>query len=261
MKQLFREIQENTSALFTLIEVNIKTTVATTRLGWLWWVINPLITMGIYYFFVHVIMDRGGSNYHLFILTGLIAWQTFSAALTGTTKVITSNKQLIRQVALPIAMLTAIPVLVQLFFNSIGIFIILIWNYKAIGWHSLSVILLLILLGLIVYGLGLFLSVLSVYLTDTKQILAYVLRAGFFLSPVLFPASRITESDKLPEIAKIAFQLNPMTWLLTAFREVLLEGHMFSWRRYFIMLSISLVIIQLGLFWQRANASRIIKML
>ncbi len=261
MTKLFHEIIDNRSALVTLVDVNIKTTVATTRLGWLWWVINPLIMMGIYYFFVHIIMDRGEENYHLFVLTGLIAWQSFRAALTGTTNVILKNKQLIRQIALPIGMLTAIPILVQLFFNSFGIIIILIWNYPVAGIHSLSVVPLLILIGLVVYGLGLFLSVINVYLRDTKQIMAYVLRAGFFLSPILYPASRVLDSAKLPEFVKTVFNLNPMCWIITALRMVLLDGRMFNWQNFFTMLLISLMIIQVGLFWLRANSSRIIKML
>jgi len=261
MNKLFHEIIDNRSALVTLVDVNIKTTVATTRLGWLWWVINPLIMMGIYYFFVHIIMDRGGENYHLFVLTGLIAWQSFSTALTGTANVILKNKQLIRQVALPIGMLTAIPILVQLFFNSFGIIIILIWNYPVAGIHSLLVVPLLILIGLVVYGLGLFLSVINVYLRDTKQIMAYVLRAGFFLSPILFPASRVLDSAKLPEFIKTIFNLNPMCWIITALRKVLLDGQMFNWQIFFMMLLISLMIIQVGLFWLRANSSKIIKML
>ncbi len=206
-------------------------------------------------------MERGGADYHLFVLTGLVAWQGFSASLSGTTDVILNNKQLIRQVALPIGMLTVIPILVQLFFNSIGILIILVWNYPAIGWHSLSVVLLFILLGLIVYGIGLFLSVINVYLNDTKQILAYALRAGFFLSPILFPASRILDSARLPDFVKTMFSLNPMSWIITSLRKVLLDGLMFNWQDFFIMLSISLVIIQVGLIWLRANSSKIIKML
>lgn len=261
MTKLFHEIRNNSSALITLVDVNIKTTVAATRLGWLWWIVNPLLMMAIYYFFINIIMERGGDNYHLFVLTGLVAWQCFSAALAGTTDVIINNKQLIRQVALPISMLIAIPILVQLFFNSIGIIIILIWNYPVTGIHSLAVIPLLALIGLVAYGLGLFLSVINVYIRDTKQIMVYLLRAGFFLSPILYPASRVLDSERLPEIAKTAFTLNPMAWIITALHNVLIDGQLFSWETFSVLLFISLVIIQVGLFWLRANSSQLIKML
>jgi len=261
MIKFFDEIKNHQSAITTLVGVNIKTTVATTRLGWIWWIVNPLILMMIYYMFVNIIMDRGGENYHLFVLIGIVAWQSFSTAVTGTAKAVLTNKQLIRQVALPVSILIIIPILVQLFFNSIGMILVLFWNYQVIGFHSILVIPLLFLIGLIVYGLGLFLSVITVFVRDTTQILAYLLRAGFFLTPILYPASRVLDNEKVPELAKIVFKLNPMTWIISALREVLLEGHVFSWQTFFIITLISLLIIQIGLYWLRKNSSLIIKML
>ncbi|HKJ49370.1 MAG TPA: hypothetical protein VJ973_09790, partial [Christiangramia sp.] len=87
------------------------------------------------------------------------------------------------------------------------------------------------------------------------------LRAGFFLTPILYPASRVLDNEKVPELAKIVFKLNPMTWIISALREVLLEGHVSSWQTFFIITLISLLIIQIGLYWLRKNSSLIIKML
>lgn len=261
MIKLFHEIKDNRSALVTLVGVNVKTTVSSTRLGWLWWLFNPLITMGIYYFFVNVIMQRGGDNYHLFVLTGIVAWQFFAVAVAGSTTVIINNKQLIRQVSLPPTMLVTIPPLVQLFFGAVGISIVMLWNYPTIGTHSLAIIPLLLLISLVSYGLGLFLSVIMIYIKDTKEIIGYILRAGFFLSPVLFPASRLLESNRIPSIAKIIFNLNPMSWIITSLRTVLLDGAMYNWKEFFILLCLILLLIQTGLLWIRANSSQIIKML
>ena len=261
MIQLFHDIKDNRAALVTLIEVNVKTTVSSTRLGWLWWLFNPLITMGIYYFFVNVIMQRGGDDYHLFVLTGIVAWQFFAVALAGSTTVIINNKQLIRQVALSTSMLVTIPPLVQLFFGAVGTSIIMLWNYPTIGFHSLAVIPLLLLIAMVAYGLGLFLAVINVYIKDTKEIIGYILRAGFFLSPVLFPAARILESERIPEIAKLIFQLNPMSWIITALRTVLLDGKLYSGQKFCVLLGLILLLVQIGLFWIRANSSQIVKML
>ncbi len=261
MIRLYDEIVTHRTALLTLVEVNVKTTVSSTRLGWLWWLFNPLITMAIYYFFVNVILGRGGDNYHLFVLTGIVAWQFFAVALAGSTTVIINNQQLIRQVALPISMLVTIPPLVQLFFGAVGTSIIMLWNYSAVGLHSFAVIPLLLLVAMVSYGLGLFLAVFNVYIKDTKEIIGYILRAGFFLSPVLFPASRIIESDRIPEIAKVLFQLNPMSWIITSLRTILLDGKLYSWQEFFILFALILLLIQAGLFWIRRQGSQIIKML
>jgi ABC-type polysaccharide/polyol phosphate export permease len=261
LKKLLREIRTHQSALVSLTEANLKTSVATTRLGWFWWIINPLVMMGIYYFFVNIVMRRGGDGYPLFVLTGLVAWQIFNNALIGTSQVVANNRLLIKQVALPIPTLTLIPVIVQMIFGSIGLILVLVWNVKAAGLHSFGVVYLVLLTGMLSYGIGLFLAVFNVYLGDTAQMLSYILRMGFFLTPVLFPADYVVGSRRLPEIFKILFELNPMTILITSFRQVLLDGHMFNLGHVFFLTVFLFLLIQLGLLWVRKHASQIVKMI
>ncbi len=261
MKKLINEISSNYSALISLTEANLKTTVETTRLGWFWWIINPLVMMGIYYFFVNIIMNRGGDNYHLFVLTGLIAWQYFNNSFLGTVKVIVQNSQLIKQVSLPIPMLILIPVLVQMIFAVIGVAVLMIWNYEALGLQTFLVIPLLLLTGMTSYGLGLFVSVCNVYIGDIEQLLHYVMRMGFFLSPVLFSLETVMQSDRLPDYFKFLFQVNPMAILITAYRAILLDGNVFDFKGILILVICLVALIQLGLFWVRMNSSQIVKML
>lgn len=249
------------NALIALTEANLKSTVANTRLGWLWWILNPLVMMGVYYFFFVIVLERGGEGYHLFILTGIILWQYFSTALLGVTKVISNNQQLIKQVALPIPMLALIPVLVQMIFALIGVVIVMLWNFKAIGFHSLLALPLVVLTGLASYGFGLFVAVINVYFTDTTQIMSYILRMGLFVSPVLFPAERITLNEKVPEFMKIIFQLNPMAHIIPSSRTVLLDGNAFDYGDILLLAVCLAILVQLGLIWVRKNSSQIVKML
>ncbi|MHB8810242.1 MAG: ABC transporter permease [Desulfobulbaceae bacterium] len=261
MLKFIRDLSSHRHALTTLVQVNLKTTVSRTRLGYLWWIIDPLVMMVIYYFVVQMVFQRGVENYHIFILCGLITWQFFSRALTGTIRVIVNNQQLIRQIALPITMLVAIPVIVQSIFGIIGIVIIVAWNYQAAGLHTLGALPLLLLIGLFSFGLGLFLSVLNVFLDDINLLISYVLRVGFFLCPVLYPVEDIMNSAKIPFFIKQFYSLNPLTWIITDMRKVLLDGVWFSWKEYLIMLAVTLVIIQAGLYCVRSQTPRIIKML
>ncbi|MEE4240646.1 MAG: ABC transporter permease [Desulfopila sp.] len=247
--------------MVSLTEASLKTTVDTTRLGWLWWVVSPLIMMGIYYVFVKIILGRGGENYHIFILTGIVAWQFFNNALIGTAQVVGQNAQLIKQVALPIPMLIMIPVLVQMTLAAVGVGIIMLWNIQMTGFHSLLVFPLLLLTGMTSYGLGLFISVLNVYISDISQLLQYILRMAFFLSPVLFPAERVLQNEKIPEMIKIIFHLNPMVTLIDGFRAVLIDGVFFALPNIMILFFCVVFLIQMGLVWVRRNTSQIIRML
>lgn len=241
--------------------MEIKTSVATTRLGFVWWIVDPLIMMMIYYFIVVVIFTRGGPGYHLFVLCGIIAWRFFSSAIIGSSGSLFSNRNLIQQIEFPLPLFVLVQPIVRLFFAIFGIIIIIIWNIEILGWHTLGVIPLLLAITLLSYGIGLFLSVINVYFTDMNKLISYVLRAGFFISPVLFPPSRVLDNEKIPEIVKGVYGLNPMAWIITELRSVILEGQMFSWSEFMILFLVIILIIQIGLIWLRINSSRIVKIL
>jgi lipopolysaccharide transport system permease protein len=259
--KLINELQSHCSALVSLTEANLKTTVETTRLGWIWWIINPLVMMGIYYFFVNIILGRGGDNYHLFVLTGLVAWQFFNNSFLGTLRVIFMNQQLLKQVALPIPMLILIPILVQMIFAGIGVMVLVFWNFQLVGFHTLLVLPLIVLTGMTSYALGLFASVINVYIGDIEQLMQYAMRMGFFLSPVLFPAEYVLKSERLPELFKILFQINPMAILIDAFRTVLLDGLVCDVSTLVVLFVVMTIILQFGLVWVRMNTSQIVKSL
>ena len=261
MLQLFNDLRQHHHALLTLFQVNVKTTVASARLGWLWWFIDPLVMMAIYYFIIHVVFQRGGENYHLFVLTGIVVWQFLARTLSASVTAFSNNRGIIRQTRTPMALLVAVPAVVQLFFTSIGILIVTAWSFSSIGWQSLALLPLLFLVFCLAFAIGLFVAVIQVHFADTAKLLTYCLRAGFFLSPVLYPASRVLEAEGIPETFKGLFMANPAAWLIESFRVVILEGGMFSWYQYAGLLALALVLMQLGLSYLRASSNVIVKTL
>ncbi len=261
MLRLVKELKKDHYAFFMLIMVNLKTNVFSTRLGVIWWLLDPLIMMSIYYFMVRIVFDRGAENYHLFALCGIVSWQCFSRSLKMASKAITSNKAIIQQIGISISMLISIPVIVQIIFAAIGFCIIVVWNYPVVGIHTLAVIPILFLIGLFGYSLALFLAIMEVWYKDINQIVGYILRVGFFLTPILYPVSRVLESEHIPEVAQLVFQINPFAWIIPAVRTVLLDGVVYKWTDYFIILTITLLITQIGLIWLRIQSPKLVKML
>ncbi len=70
-----------------------------TYLGMAWWVIDPLINTGIYYFVFSVIMKSRVENFVPFLLIGIVFYRWFDAALKAGSKAILSNMAFVRQVA------------------------------------------------------------------------------------------------------------------------------------------------------------------
>lgn len=260
MKQFCEDLWNSRHALRGLLYVNIRTTVATTRLGVLWWIFDPLFLMLIYYFVVKMVFDRGGEDYHLFALCGIVTFQAFSRSISLCTSALTKNAALIRQASLPMAAYVFVTPLVQTFFYAIGLLIIVVWNAPAAGWNALSVLAILPLMILMPFALGLFLSVFEVFTRDTGKLLSYALRFGFYLSPVLYAPERVYNLD-VPQWILVLYQLNPMVHVITWVREVLLYGRALDWSVVAVIYVATLVLVQCGLIFFRRAARQVPKRL
>lgn len=210
---------------------------------------------------IKIVFDRGGQNYHIFALCGIVTWQSFARALNLSSGALRKNSSLIKQTALPLQVYVLIPTIVQAFFYLIGLVIVACWNNSALGWHTLAVLPLLLPMILLPFGLGLFLSVCDVYFSDTGKFLPYILRMGFYMSPVLYPVERIYTLQNVPEFIKMLYNLNPMVHILSAVRDVLFIGKFFNLEIYFIVLGFSLVVVQLGIMFFNRQAPGIPKAL
>jgi lipopolysaccharide transport system permease protein len=252
MIQVVKDIRDNLHALRIQFFVTIKTTVATTRLGVLWWILDPLILMVLYTFVVKIVFDRGGPNYHLFALCGIVTWQSFGRSVTLCSTALTRNSSLIKQTKLPMHLYVILPPIVQSFFYLIGLLIVAIWNNSVVGWHTLSILLLLLPMILIPYTLGLFLSIFTVKIADIGKMVPYALRFGFYISPVLYPPERVYALKNIPPFLKSLYALNPMVHVITAVRDVLFTGTMFNLTAMVVILAVTLVLMQMGMLYFRS---------
>ena len=251
MIQVVNDIKHNLHALHIQFIVTLKTTVATTRLGALWWVLDPLILMLLYTFVVRVVFDRGGPNYHLFALCGIVTWQSFGRSVSLCSNALNRNSSLIKQTSLPMHLYVMLPPVVQGFFYLIGVGIIVAWNNSVVGWHTLTVFSLILPMILIPYTMGLFLSIFTVKIPDIGKVVPYLLRFGFYISPVLYPPERIYDLENIPPLVKSLYALNPMVHIITAVRDVLFFGKVFNVTTMLIILGVTLVFMQMGIVYFR----------
>jgi ABC-type polysaccharide/polyol phosphate export permease len=254
MLNLCKDVWRHRHALRSQFYVNIKTTVATTKLGIIWWILDPLLLMLIYYFVVKIVFNRGGPNYHLFALCGIVTWQSFSRSINLCTGSLIRSAGLIKQASLPMAIYVLISPMVQAFFYLIGLVIIMIWNHQVLGVHTLGIIILLILMILMSFTIGLFLSIFEVYVRDTGKLVTYVLRFGFYLSPILYSPEKIYNLPSIPDFAKALYSLNPMVYYITGIRDLLFYGKMFEPVPILVIFAVTLLFLQQGLrFFRRVS--------
>ncbi len=86
-----------------LVRADLKKSGADTLLGNLWWIVDPLLQMLIYYVLVGVILKRGAGtpDYPLFIFTAILPWKWFTEATQGGVNSVTGAERLIKQIYFP----------------------------------------------------------------------------------------------------------------------------------------------------------------
>ncbi len=188
-------------------------------LGFLWTFLNPLLQLIVYTFVFSVIMRAGIEDYYLFLFVALVPWTFFSTSVGGGAGCITSQQSLVNKIYFPREVLPISYVLSQLInmlLSFIVVAIVLLVSGKGINlavWWYLPIIIL--QETLLAFGLTLLVAGITVYFRDMQFLLNIIMMAWQFLSPVMYSV------DMVPDNFRGIFNLNPMTPIIVAYRDVL----------------------------------------
>src|SRR5262249_53574764 len=161
--------------------------------------------------------------YPAFLVAGVFPWLWFSASLNEATYCIIGSGGLIRKVYLPSEIFPLVPVgssMVHFVASLPILFGVLAWDGRRPSWSLLLLPVLIGLQPLLTYGIALILSSLTVQFRDLLHIVPNFLTALFFATPIFYPGSMV------PERYRILLDLNPLSYLITAYQEVLFFGRM-----------------------------------
>ncbi len=194
-------------------------------LGVAWYVVNPLVLMGAYWFLFDVVLPVFDyDDYPLFLLCGLVVWIFFSQSLSQAATSLLDHGSLIRKARFDRTTIPAAVVTVQLVTFAVVLALVAVVTVAVRGTLGPALLLLPVVvacLAAFVLGLALALAVLHAHFRDTAPILSAALLPWFFLSPIFFSAQGVTERDA----AQFAIEwLNPVAPFIAAVRDVLYRG-------------------------------------
>lgn len=228
--------------------------------GLFWSFLNPILALTVFTFvFGEIFQARwagatttGGMDFAAALFSGLLIYNFFSECLGKAPTLVLLNANYVKKVVFPLEVLSIVNVLSALFHllaaYLILIGLILLSNWT-LSWHAALVPLVMLPFVLMVTGLCWGLSALGVYLRDIGQIIAPVLTALMFLSPVFYPLSSVA-----PHLQKI-YILNPVTTVIEQVRGLLLYHTLPDWRSWLIYAAIALTIAMLGYaFFQKSRS-------
>lgn len=214
--------------LWTLVRRDLRVRYSRSILGYVWTILDPLLMASVYFVVFTYVFNAGGrvadTPYFLYLLSGLLGWQWFSAAVTDTTKSLIQEARLVRSTNLPREVWVIRCVLAKgvEYVLSMPILIGFVVFYVATGdahldWELVLFPLGLLLQFLLLVGLGLVLAPVTVLATDMQRVVRIILRFLFYLSPILYGAHSV------PDGLRALLVLNPLNGIMSLYRGGLFE--------------------------------------
>lgn len=224
-------------------------------LGMFWVFLGPLLMIALYTLVFSEILNLrfrqvdGVTNFGLYLYCGLIPFFAFSDTINKSVNSIRSNSTLVQKVVFPLEILplsTAITaILTQIFqFSALTVLVLALGN--SLQWTMLLIPLFMIPQLLFYLGLSYLGSVVGTYLPDVQETLRAVVRAMFFLTPILWPVSKVADRKYL----SLVVDLNPLAYVVGAYRKLVFEGQLPGMiaTLYFTIFAIALCVISFLLF-------------
>ncbi|MEP6688993.1 MAG: ABC transporter permease [Gemmatimonadales bacterium] len=218
-----RQVWRYRELLRGLIIRNLKVKYQRSLLGFVWTLVNPLLTVVILVVvFSHVVRIQVPA-YWAFLLSGYFVWNFMLQTLNTGTWIFAEHSRLTRSVAFPSEILVFSAAGSRLIEFAAEISLILaaliLLHHHGVPASYALVPLLIVIQVVLAIGLALPIATLSVFYHDVYHALPIALTSLFYLSPVFYPASMV------PESARMLYFLNPVAGLLTLYHEVVYAGH------------------------------------
>lgn len=219
-----RELVEYRELLYFLIWRDLKVRYKQTVLGVAWAVIQPIVTVAVFtgLFGRLAGLPSEGTPYPVFVLAGLLPWQLFSSALTGSSNSLVTSAHLLSKVYFPRLIIPTSAVgstLADFGITLVVLAALLAW-YGIVPAASILLMPLFIALALLLaLAIGLWTSALNVQYRDVQYALPFLVQVLLFISPVAYSTTVVPEGPW-----RVLYALNPLTGIIQGFRWSLVGG-------------------------------------
>lgn len=219
----------NLKVLWATTMIELRKRYAGTFLGPLWFILYPTLFLSMYLFLYMVVFkvrfpQLSEFSYVVYIFTALVPYIAMMECATFATSVIRQNIHLIKNVMVPIDLIPARVALMSSLAQLPGLAIILLLSVidQSLSWKVLLLPIVIAAQFVFFLGIAYLLAALGGLLPDLAASINIILIFLLFISPIAFTP------DMVPASAKLVIYLNPVTYLIGMFREVLLEHQALS---------------------------------
>ena len=228
------------SLVNTQARMELKAEASRFLLSYLWWVMEPLLWVLIFYFVFEVLLQTGRGQYLLFLVCGKIPFLWFQKSVTAASDSIVKNRGLIEQVKVPKFLFPYVSIHAALY-KQWAVFLLLFAIVIAKGHYPTFTWLWLLPLIVVQYGLILLCSLMGAfcvcYFRDIKMFIVLAMTFILFSSGIFWDISRIRDIH----VRELVMTYNPFAFLIDAYRQILMHNSCYELLHLFVLGGIILI--------------------
>lgn len=223
------ELYQNRRLIWKLAKNDFKKRYAGSYMGAIWAMIQPVVTVAMYYIVFDRIMGNTGRGegdvpFVLFLTAGLVPWFYFSEALNNGTNAMLEYNYLVKKVVFKISILPIIKIIaatfIHVFFVGVLLIVAALYGYYPTVYT----------IQIVYYSFCLFIFVLAlcyttcavvVFFKDLSQIINIALQIGMWATPILW------NIGSLHDDWMIILKLNPLVYIVEGYRSAIYKEEWF----------------------------------
>jgi ABC-type polysaccharide/polyol phosphate export permease len=231
-----RELWRFRELLWAMTERELRIRYKNSALGFFWSLLNPLVTIAVMTVVFKTFLRNQSDGYSAHVLAAYLPYMFVNLSILDSSQSVIAAMPMVKKVYFPREILPLSTLLANLvhFVLALGVFFLYLlglWAATGFGespftWRIAVLPPLVLVLALFATGVSLVVSALNVFYEDVKYVVGVLLYIGFFLTPVMYFVENVwygLAGLSWRPLAFLAYHLNPMVSLTTAFRRALVQ--------------------------------------
>ena len=238
MKKAFGKVKDSIQRfirywdlLVLLVQRDLKLKYRRSFLGYIWSVLNPLLSMIVMAVVFSTMFKRSIENFPVYLICGNILFSFMRESSTMAMNSVIDNAALLKKAYVPRYIFTLSKVtssMVNFVLSLIALVIVMIATHVPFRWMNLMIVVPILELYVFCLGLGMFLAAITVFFRDVKNMWGVVTLAWMYLTPIFWSL----ESFYTPGIENKNLAMNTLGLFVRRFNPMYVYIQQF---RYFIL--------------------------
>lgn len=192
-------------------------------LGYIWWILEPLLFVGVFYVVFNVFLNSGRADFLVFLMCGKLPFVWFSKSVTQASNSIIANAGLIGKIDVPKS-LFPMALLQETLYKQSAVFalliaVLIVYGYQP-AWVWLWLLPIVVVNYLLIVGCSFLGAILVCFMRDFSMLISIGMIFLMFTSGIFWDVHTLAD----PRMTDLILAVNPIAFILDSYRQVMMYG-------------------------------------